>query len=203
MPTLRRILASAAALLPVAGLAVAAAAPGAAAHRAAEVAPAHASATVPTGPAAGGGRSTEWVPYHQEDLSYAAGEACAFALTSTVVSDDEYYRNVAFYSDGAAHTQLFRGALVIRWTNTETDESVVRDQSGRAFLEYRHNGLLRTLTAQSGHFSARLTAGSSPGKGMYYVGGAWSAVDIHPDATRTLVLGPHGTSENLCRTLAG
>ena len=120
-----------------------------------------------------------------------------------MVRDQEFFKNVSFYADGTVHTQLFKGPLWIRWTNTETGESVLRDQSGRAILEYAPDGSLRTLTAQTGHFSARMPAGSSPSMGVYYVGGKWSSLDLNADGTRTIVLGPDGTAENLCDTLAG
>lgn len=150
--------------------------------------------------AADEGRS-HWIPYEQADIAYDAGERCAFAVTGTVRQDEEEYRNVGFWSDGTVRTQVFRGALIIRWRNEEAGTSVRRDQSGRAFVEYRRDGEFRSLTALSGHFSAQMPAGSEPGKGIYYIGGRWSTVEDRPDGTRTLVLGPRGTVENLCQTL--
>ena len=158
-------------------------------------------AASPPAVAAAGGDGDGWIPYHQEDIAYAAGEACDFPVTSTVLEDREVYRET-YWPDGSVRTQTFRGTLVILWTNTATGESVVRDQSGKATFEYADDGTLLSLTAQNGHFSARLPAGSTPGQGLFYVGGRDTSVTFNADGTRTLTLGPHGTSEDLCETLA-
>lgn len=145
---------------------------------------------------------TRWVPYHQPDVHLPAGDSCVFAVKGSVTRDHEFYRNVSFYSDGTPRTQLFKGPLYIRWTNKSTGRSVLRNQSGRAILEYAVGGSFSSLIARTGHFSTGMPAGSTPGKGLYYVGGRWSSVQINDDDTRTLVLGPRGGAENLCETLA-
>ncbi len=145
--------------------------------------------------------ASSWMPYHQEDIAYAAGDPCPFPVAGTVLEDREEYRETS-WPDGSVKTQLFRGALVIEWTNTETGESVVRDQSGKGLFRYSDDGDPESLTAQNGHFGARLPAGSSPSQGLFYVGGKDTQVTFNADGTRTLTLGPHGTSENLCDTLA-
>ena len=146
---------------------------------------------------------SRWVPYQQPDLTYEAGDVCAFAVFGKVVRDREFYRNVSFWEDGTARTQLWRGPLVMRWENMDTGKSVVRDQSGHAIVDYYPNADVRALTVQTGHFGAGLPAGSAPRKGLFYIGGRWSALDVSPDGTHRLVMGPGGTAENLCRTLAG
>ncbi len=151
-------------------------------------------------PADRSGGDDRWVPYHQDDIAYAAGERCSFAVKGTVTRDREEYRNVAFWPDGAVHLQLFRGPLVIRWTNRQTHESVTRNQSGRALVQYDRDGALRRLIARSGHFGAGMPAGSRPGKGVYYIGGRWSTLVLGQDHN-VLTLGPGGSAENLCATL--
>ncbi len=167
--------------------------------RAASLALAATALATPAAVAASG--TSGWMPYHQEDIAYAAGDPCDFAVTGTVLKDREEYRET-YYPDGAVKTQTFRGALVIEWTNTETGESVVRDQSGKGVFAYAQDGSPQSLTAQTGHFSARLPEGSSPERGLFYLGGKDTSVAFNADGTRTVTLGPKGTAENLCDTLA-
>ena len=142
-----------------------------------------------------------WIPYEQPDIDYAAGFRCEFAMHGEVLRDEEEYKDVALWSDGSVRTQLWRGALVIRWTNVDTGESVVRDQSARAVAEYGSDGALDSMTSMRGSFGAGLGEGGDPGKGAYIVSGRWSGIVLEDDGTRAIVLGPNGTLENLCETL--
>jgi hypothetical protein len=144
---------------------------------------------------------TSWHRYHQDDIDYKRGDVCGFAVHGQVLRDKEFYRNVNFWPNGKARTQLYRGPLVFRWTNTTTGTSVRRDQSGRAYVEYLRNGDFASLNALTGHFGAGLHAGSTPGRGLFLVGGRWSSLVINADGTSDLTLGPDGTAENLCRAL--
>jgi hypothetical protein len=143
-----------------------------------------------------------WTPYHQSDIHYEAGRRCDFPLEGKVVLDREEYRDVSHWGNGQVRTQEWRGALVIRWTNLDSGESVRRDQSARAFVEYAEDGAMESLTSLRGAFGAGLPEGSHPGKGAYVVDGRWSSVILEDDGTRTIALGPRGTLENLCETLA-
>lgn len=143
-----------------------------------------------------------WTRYHQSDFSYAAGEACSFKVNAKVVRDREYYKNVAFYSDGTVKIQLFKGPLVVDYTNASSHQAIRRDLSGRAFEEFKPDGSFSSITVQSGHFGTALPAGSLPAPGLYRVGGRWSSLTINHDMTRTVVRGPHGAIGNLCVALA-
>lgn len=147
------------------------------------------------------GPETSWHRYHQDDVDYARGDACRFAVHGHVLRDREFYRNVNFWPHGAVRTQLYRGPLVFRWTDRATGRSVVRNQSGRAYVAYHRNGDFASLNALSGHFGAGFTLGSHPSRGLFYLGGRWTSVVVDHDGTSTLTLGPKGTAENLCRTL--
>jgi hypothetical protein len=142
-----------------------------------------------------------WTPYQQPDIHYSAGQRCEFPVEGKVVLDQEEYRDVSHWPGGQVRTQLWRGALVIRWTNLESGESVRRDQSADAIAEYASDGSLESLTSLRGSFGAGIPEGGHPGKGAYVVGGRWSSVVFEDDGTRTIVLGPRGTLENLCETL--
>ncbi len=141
---------------------------------------------------------TGWHKYRSEDVSYVAGERCAFPVTGVVTRDGEQYRDVSLWPDGQVRTELFKGPLFIRWTNTDTGASVLLDQSGRAELSYDSAGNLESLMALTGHFTSGMPAGSKPFAGIAYVGGRYSSVVFGDDGTRTITLGPRGTIQNVC-----
>jgi hypothetical protein len=144
-----------------------------------------------------------WIPYEQEDFTYPAGDPCDFEVAAEVLRDREFYRNVSTYADGSPRIQLWRGPLVLRFTNTETGASVDRNASGRSFMEFGPGEEFQSITIQTGHFVGRLRAGSDPEPGIFYVAGKWSSLSRNDAGGSTLVLGPNGSAENLCETLAG
>ena len=157
--------------------------------------------TAPSGAAEANGQGSSWTPYEQPDIDYAAGFRCEFAMHGEVLKDHEEFKDVAFWPDGTVRTQLWRGALVIRWSNVETGESVVRDQSAKAVAEYGSDGALDKMTSMGGAFSAGVPEGGSPSKGVFIIDGKWSSIVIEDDGNRAITLGPRGTLENLCETL--
>ena len=151
--------------------------------------------------AVAGEKHNGWIPYQQEDVHYDAGFRCEFAVDGTVLRDREEYKDVSHWPNGQVQTQLWRGALVMRWTNAATGESVVRDQSASGIMVYNSDGSFESLTSTGGAFSAGLPEGSPQGKGVYIIDGRWSAVVTDSDGTRAIVLGTRGSMENLCETL--
>jgi hypothetical protein len=147
-------------------------------------------------------KSNGWIRYHQPDFSLDAGEGCDFGVKVKVVRDREFYKDVAFYSDGTVKTQLWKGPLVMDFTNTDTGATIRRNLSGRSIQEYAANGDFASILIQHGHFAAVLPPGSDPGFGFYRVSGAWSSLTVNPDGTRTIALGIDGTAENLCNAMA-
>ncbi len=140
-----------------------------------------------------------WTPYHSQDFVDAAGTVCPFELAGHIVSDKERYRTTAYFPDGSPRYQEFTGQLIIRYTNTATGESVVRNLTGRGDFEYFADGGF-TLYDKGGHFGAGLHPGDDPGAGYYVVTGHGWAVHGDADGHYTLIEG-HGTIENLCVTL--
>jgi hypothetical protein len=143
-----------------------------------------------------------WIPYQQADLTYPAGTYCEFEVFSEVLHDREYYKNVSTHADGTPRTQLWKGPLILRITNTETGASVDRNASGRAIMQYGPGESFESLTIQSGHFLGGARAGSEPAQGIYYMSGRWSSMSRNDDGSSTFFLGPRGSAENLCDTLA-
>lgn len=142
-----------------------------------------------------------WIPFESEDVTYPAGEFCEFEVFGEVLRDEEFFRNISTYADGTPRTQLWRGPLIMRFTNMETGASVDRNASGRSFFEYGPGEAFQSITIQTGHFVGRTRAGSDPAQGIFYVSGRWSSLVRHDDGSSTIFLGPNGTAENLCETL--
>ena len=146
----------------------------------------------------------QWVRYHQEDVTVAAGKGCDFEVFEKVIRDGEYYRDVATYADGTPRIQQWKGPLRMRYSNTETGKSVDVNLDGRATITYRPDGGIESLTIANGagHFGSTIPDGSNLPRGVYRFGGKWTTLKINPDGTRRVDLGPKGTAENLCSVLA-
>ncbi|MPZ96798.1 MAG: hypothetical protein GEU96_18290 [Propionibacteriales bacterium] len=144
-----------------------------------------------------------WTRFEAADTTFPAGKHCDFELFSDVVRDNEFFKNVSLYPDGSPRTQLFKGPLVIQYTNMETGASVVRDLTGNSAVEYAVDGSFRSITIQNGSFSGGMPDGGSHPRGRYIVTGRWSSLTVNGDGTNTIALGPNGTAENICDTLAG
>lgn len=145
---------------------------------------------------------TAWHRYHQADFTVPAGEACAFKVAGKVLYDREYFRNLSRYSNGKVRVVLFRGPLIVQYTNVAKGTKVIRDQSGVAKERFNRDGSFASIKVISGYFGATMPPGSDPRRGEYYVGGQGAALFQNADGTRTLKLGSNGTAENLCPILA-
>lgn len=146
-------------------------------------------------------QDSRWIPFEQPDVTIPAG-MCDFEVTGEVLHDREFFKTVATYEDGSPRTQLWKGPLVMRFTNTETGVFVDRDVSGRQVKQLRPDGSLESITVETGHTVGGLAEGSSPGRGIWQVGGRHSSLVRHDDGTSTIFLGPKGTAENLCVPLS-
>jgi hypothetical protein len=141
-----------------------------------------------------------WTHYRAQDFSLDAGTACGFAISSEVVKDKERYRTTAYFEDGSPRYQEFTGQLVVRFTNLESGESVVRNLTGRGDFEYFADGGF-ALHDRGGHFAAAMYPGDDPGPGVYVVSGRGWTLRGYADGSRELIAGK-GTVENVCDTLA-
>ncbi|MFF3072012.1 hypothetical protein ACFVSN_05295 [Kitasatospora sp. NPDC057904] len=141
-----------------------------------------------------------WQPYTSGDEDFPAGALCPFHLLIGVLVEGEETKVAARYPDGSPAEVLWRGPLVLRYTNVDSGRSVDRDQSGKA-TEYKlpdHSVLW--LIPKDSHISARVRAGNpyhAPGD-FLFSGGV--TLLVHPDG-QPQVLVQHRV-ENLCETLA-
>lgn len=154
----------------------------------------------PTSAVAGDGAGPPWTPYSASDWSVPAGERCDFALSSEVLRDKERVRTTEWFPDGSPRVQEFTGQLVVRLTNEESGESVVRNLTGRADVEYFADGAW-SMVLVGGHFAAGIPEGGAPGKGFYVVTGRGAELHIDADGRRTLTA-DQASMENICETLA-
>lgn len=143
---------------------------------------------------------SDWIPYHQPDITSPAGRSCDFEVYEHVLRDHERYRVAETYPDGSTKREEWTGLLVMRFTNTETGESVVRNLTGRGDYVYGQDGSWE-LRNVGGHFAAGLHPGDDPGPGIYWVSGSGYVVAQDASGHRTLTEG-NGRMENLCETLA-
>lgn len=135
-----------------------------------------------------------------EPFEVAAGTRCPFTLRGDVVKDREEIRTFATFPDGSPSVQVIRGPLVMRFTNVESGESVVRDLTGTAALVYEPDGSF-TLILVHGHFAAGLGPNDQGGPAFLLFTGTGHAVRFDADGSRTVVYGV-GPVEDLCQTLA-
>jgi hypothetical protein len=154
-------------------------------------------------PAAADQDSSPWIRFHQADFTVAAGSGCSFQVDAHVVNDKEEFQNVDFYDDGTVKTQIFKGLLVIAFTNHDTGTSLTRNVNGRAFIDYTAAGEFERIRTLTGHFTTAVAPGNELPAGVYYVGGQGTSMTINDDGTKTFVFGPNGSAENLCPELAG
>lgn len=160
-------------------------------------------AVTPATPASAESGSSQWVRYHQPDVDVPAGHACSFAVHEHVLRDKEYYKVLATYDDGTHQAELWKGPLVMRYTNVDTGTAKVVDISGRARITYNPDGSFASITIVTGHFGATIPPGNEMAAGLYRVGGKDSSLTIERDGKRYIALGPNGSTEDLCAALSG
>ena len=148
-------------------------------------------------PAAGAAGENGWQPYRTQPFD--SSDVCSFTVHGDIVKDEEETRIDAAYPDGSAKVQEFRGPLVIRFTNTGTGASVVRDVSGYALIHFRQDGGSTWFFNGGGSIGVHAGNRATPA-GSYIVQGTF-VVTFAPDGTRDIHL-VHARSENLCTTLA-
>lgn len=155
-------------------------------------------AIAPAASAAGGGTAApKWKPFRSQPST--STDTCPFTLHSDIVKDEEETRVDATYADGSPKIQEFRGPLVLRFTNTSTGASVVRDVSGYALLHFGQDGSSTWFFDGGGSIGVHAGNTATP-PGSYVLKGTF-VLTISADGTRRIDR-IHATQENLCTTLA-
>ncbi len=158
-----------------------------------------------TGPAAsaataGTTKLPPWQTYRTGSFGYAAGQVCSFGLSGVPVKDGEQYRTLQYYPDGTAELNEYRGPLYVRFTNTSTGRSVVRNLSGYGYFRFSDGtGVIEQgLFLQNGGISVK-TGNQGYPAGYYIEHGQVLVTDNGQGSPVIHVI--HATLENLCRTL--
>jgi hypothetical protein len=143
--------------------------------------------------------SVPWPQYRTAPWTDAPGAVCTFGVTTKILVDQEQSRTLASYPNGNSKLQEFRGPLIVRYTNTTTNESIVRDLSGYAWFRYGPTGGIDAFVAS--HIDVTVPVGNTG-----YPAGEWvltgqSLVSIDSSGTINVQL-LRATAENLCSTLS-
>ncbi|MGC4949513.1 hypothetical protein ACLQ2N_25380 [Streptomyces sp. DT224] len=144
-----------------------------------------ASATVAPGP---------WEAAPSSSWAYPAGARCDVAVHGGPVVDEVVRRTLATYEDGTQVLE-YKGALVIRVTNSGTGASYDTDASGRAVV------VVRADHSQTWYVTGPILAGFGEGagsvaRGLYTVDGVYT-LEVSATGYKTLDL-LHGSVEPLC-----
>ncbi len=138
-----------------------------------------------------------WTPFRTQPFD--SPDDCAFTIHGDIVEDQEEVRVDSTYPDGSTRVEEFRGPLVIRFTNTSTGRSVVRDVSGYALLHFGQGGG-STWFVDGGAGIGVPVGNKATAPGSYIVRGRF-VLRLAPDGTRD-IHPLHAHVENLCTTLA-
>jgi len=144
---------------------------------------------------AGGG----WEPTSTPPFVNPAGTVCAFEIKGDIVYDKEFQRVADRFPDGSARVEEFVGALGIRFTNTATGRSAVRDASGMLRITHHEDGGYEAEFIGNGATAIKTSNPSFPA-GDYIVSG-YHVLTVHPDRSREFTV-QQGKIENMCSTLA-
>jgi hypothetical protein len=140
---------------------------------------------------------TEPVP--AEPFDYAPGEVCPFGMHVEFPVNEQVARTV-YREDGTPRVRTITGALVGRYTNVETGETVERDldQGGRGVIVYGEDGSQRIVAL--GGLGAGFRATDDPAN-AYLVFSGVTVLDVSASNQKDLVV-QRGGVEDLCQTLA-
>ncbi|MFG2917552.1 hypothetical protein ACGF0D_32240 [Kitasatospora sp. NPDC048298] len=150
-------------------------------------------AAAPAGAVTGRGG---WEPSPTPAFDLPAGSRCDFPVHMEPVVDEVQRRVLEYAPDGTTvRRAAFRGALVLRLTNTATGASYDADAGGRAVVDYHADN------SQTWHAHGPILLGVGPDGGnlprdLYTVDGVYT-LDISATGYRTLSF-ERGSAEPLC-----
>ncbi|MEU2246511.1 hypothetical protein [Streptomyces sp. NPDC019224] len=148
-----------------------------------------ASAAAPAGSPAG------WEPAPTAAFDVPAGARCDAPIHSEPVVDEVVRKVLATRPDGTPSEVAYKGALVIRITNTLTGAYYDADAGGSTIVDYRADGSQRWHVAGP----VLLGVGEHQGnlaRGEYLLDGIYT-LDIAADGYRTLHM-IHGSVDDVC-----
>ncbi|MER5892465.1 hypothetical protein [Streptomyces sp. NPDC001876] len=138
-----------------------------------------------------------WTPAPSAPWDVAAGLRCDFAIHGEPVVDEVVQRVLARYPDGSPKSVAYKGDLVVRVTNTDSDVFYDADASGSAIVEYHADG------SQFWSVLGPVLVGVGEGnldRGMYVVDGVYT-LDISASGHKTVTMA-HGSTTDVCERIA-
>jgi hypothetical protein len=139
-----------------------------------------------------------WKPYRTQP--FLEHGVCSFDVKGVAVYDKEEVATLATFPDGSPEREEYRGPLYIRYTNVSTGKSIVRDQSGKAWVDIRSDKT-QVWRVYDGHVGVGVKQGT-----VGFPAGEWLLhgdfrLTFNPTGTVKFDL-IHATAVNLCHTLA-
>ncbi|MFF1926194.1 hypothetical protein ACFVW8_37215 [Streptomyces sp. NPDC058221] len=147
------------------------------------------------GPPAASDTGTGWEPAPTAPFDAPAGARCDFPVHGEPVVDEVVQKVLATHPDGSPSEIAYRGALVIRVSNTDTGAFHDADASGSAVVDYHADGSQRwhavgPVLAGIGEDDSNLPRGEQLIDGVY-------TLDISATGYKTLHM-IHGSTDNIC-----
>jgi hypothetical protein len=143
-----------------------------------------------TGPSSGG-----WTPAPTPPFDRAAGVLCDFPIHAEPVVDHVVTKVLESYPDGTIKRDAFKGALIVRVTNTLNGHYYDADASGSAVVDHATDGKQTWYVAGPVLAGFRDGAGNLP-RGLYVIDGLYRLV-ITADGHLTLTIA-RGQTDNVC-----
>ena len=151
-----------------------------------------------TGVASPAAAGTGWVPAPTPPFSRDAGVNCDFPLHAEPIVDRVVTKVLRRYPDGSIHLDAFKGALVVRVTNTTTGATYDADASGSALVDHAADGAQTWYGTGPILLGVRTAQGNIP-RGLWIVDGIYRLA-ISATGYRTLTM-VKGTLDNVCNHL--
>ncbi|MEV0786566.1 hypothetical protein AB0I52_27130 [Streptomyces sp. NPDC050423] len=152
-------------------------------------------ASAGTPAASDAGTGTGWEPAPTAPFDATAGARCDFPIHGEPVVDEVVQKVLATRPDGSPSQIAYKGALVIRVTNTDTGAFHDADAGGSALVDHHADGSQRwhaigpVLAGIGGHDS-NLPRGEQLIDGIY-------TLDISSAGYKTLHM-IHGSTDDIC-----
>ena len=140
-----------------------------------------------------GPSTTGWTPAPTPPSDRAAGVVCDFPVHLQPIVDQVETTVLSSYPDGSIKRDAFRGALIVRVTNTSNDRYYDADASGSAVVDHATDGAQTWYVAGPVLAGFREGAGNRP-RGLYVINGLYRLV-ITSGGHITLTL---GRTDNVC-----
>ncbi|WP_203771531.1 hypothetical protein [Paractinoplanes deccanensis] len=142
-----------------------------------------------------GDEGSGWVPAPTPPFSQAAGLTCDFAFRAEPVVDEVVTKVLRRYPDGSIHWDAYKGALVVRVTNSGNGRSYDADVSGSALVEHHADGSETWNVVGPVLLGVREGGGNIP-RGLWVIDGVYR-LRIAADGYRTVTM-VRGSRDNVC-----